>query len=140
VLSHHNISNEVLQAQGVDDKTDDDDKNNHLPQIPELEEVEDNSDGEHANKDSNEVDDSLDDYVNRYESEEQEDMSECVANDEHQRIYYVTKRGRSVKMRKDLFDNYDFLQEDTEDASNSDRVKSLSTQWSLKQGLRFFPE
>jgi hypothetical protein len=48
--------------------------------------------------------------------------------------------GTSVKMRKDLFENYDFLQEDAGVDSNSDKVKSLLTQWSLKQGLRFFPE
>jgi hypothetical protein len=50
----------------------------------------------------------------------------------------VTKSGRNVKTRKDLFDNYEVLQEVTEDASNSDKIKGLTTQWSLKQGLRFF--
>jgi hypothetical protein len=67
-------------------------------------------------------------------------MSKSVTNDDPQRVHYVTKSGRSVKLRKDLFDNYDFLQENTEDPPNSDKAKSLSTQWSLKQGLRFFPE
>jgi hypothetical protein len=52
----------------------------------------------------------------------------------------VTKSGRNVKTRKDLFDNYEFLEEDTENASNSDKIKGLTTQWSLKQSLRCFPE
>jgi hypothetical protein len=58
-----------------------------------------------------------------------------MTNDEHQRIHYVTKSGRNVKTRKDLFDDYEFLQGDKEDASNSDKIKALTTQWSLKQGL-----
>jgi hypothetical protein len=55
--------------------------------------------------------------------EEQEDMAECMTNDEHQRIHYVTKSGRNVKTSKDLFYNYEFLQEDTEDASISDKIR-----------------
>ena len=146
VLSHHNILNEVQQVQGVDYKSDDNRNNNQSPQISEIEGVEENSEDEYENDTpddqihSNEVDDSLDDEINKYDSEEQEDMSECVTSDEHKRIHYVTKWGRNVKMRRGLFDNYDFLQEDTEDASNSDKVKSLSTQWFLKKGLRFFSE
>jgi hypothetical protein len=67
-------------------------------------------------------------------------MAECKTNNEHQRIHYVTKSGRYVKTRKDLFDNYEFLQEDTEYASNFDKIKGLTTKWSLEQGLQFFPE
>ena len=145
VLSHHNITNEVPQAQEPDYKSDGDDNNNKLLDI---EGVEDNDSNHEIGipEHNNEFDDSFDNNSNTYDSEEQEDTSEQVANDEHQRIHYVTKRGRSVKMRKDLFDNYDFLQEKSEDVSNSedfsnsDKVKSLSTQWSLKQGLKFYPE
>jgi hypothetical protein len=128
-----------------------DDESDNLPQASEIEGVGEMDDDEHQTdtlihqehnylsdlvEDSNEDDDDINSYI----SGEQEDMSECVKNDEHERIHYVTKSGRSVKMRKDLFENYDFLQEDAGSDSNSDKVKSLLTQWSLKQGLRFFPE
>jgi hypothetical protein len=148
VPSHDNIPSEVPQVQGVDDI--DDDECDNLPQASETEGVGEKDDEHQTDtlihqkhnylsdlvEDSNEDDDDTNSYI----SKEQEDVSECVRNDELERIHYVTKSGRSVKMRKDLFENYDFLQEDAGSDSNSDKVKSLSTQWSLKQGLRFFPE
>jgi hypothetical protein len=146
VLSHDSVPNEVPQVLGVDDNGDV--KNDTLPQISDIEGVGENDDDEHQTdtlmhqkhnylsdivEGSNKDEDSRDDDINSYDTEEQEDMSECVTSDERERMHYVIQRGRSVKMRKDLFENYNFLQEGAGDASNSDKVKSSLTQWSLKQ-------
>jgi hypothetical protein len=67
-------------------------------------------------------------------------MSECAEDNESSRIHYVTKRGRDIKLRKDLFDNYELFQGNATDATTSDKSKNITTQWSLKQGLSHFPE
>jgi hypothetical protein len=46
----------------------------------------------------------------------------------------------NVKLRKDLFNNYEFLQDRISDYISSNRSKNLSTQWSLKQGFSQFPK
>jgi hypothetical protein len=99
----------------VDDNAED--KNDNLPQASDIEGVEEDANDEHkedtlehqkyishsnTEEDLNKVDNSLDNDNNSYDSEEQEDMAECMTNDEHQRIHYVTKSGRNVKTRKDL--------------------------------------
>jgi hypothetical protein len=152
VPPHDNKPSEVPQVQGVDNIGDV--KSDNLPPASGIKGVGENHDNEHQTDtlihqkhnylsgivEGSNADDSLDNDINSYNSEEQEDMSECVKNDERERIHYVTKHGRSLKMRKYLFENYDFLQEDAGVDSNSDKVKSLLTKCSLKQGLRFFPE
>jgi hypothetical protein len=71
---------------------------------------------------------------------EEENMSEYAEDNESSRIHYATKRGRDIKLRKDFFDNYEFFQDSTTNATTTDKSKNLTTQWSLKQGLRHFPE
>jgi hypothetical protein len=71
---------------------------------------------------------------------EEESMSECAEDNESSRIYHVTKRGRDIESRKDLFDNDVFFQGNAADAITFNKSKNMTTQWSLKQGLRHFPE
>ena len=56
--------------------------------------------------------------------------------DDSSRVQYVTKRGRNVKLRKDLFEHYEFLQTGSKDQI----VNNISMQGSLKQGLKYFPK
>jgi hypothetical protein len=56
------------------------------------------------------------------------------------RTTHVTRSGRHVKMRKDLFDNYEFTQKETPQLSAHPNIEAMSTQWSLKQGLRYYPK
>ena len=59
-----------------------------------------------------------------------------ITIDDSSRVQYVTKRGTNVKLRKDLFENYEFLQTSSKDQI----VNNISMQWSLKQGLKYFPK
>jgi hypothetical protein len=70
--------------------------------------------------------------------EKEEDILETI--DDSSRIQYVTKRGRHVKMRKDIFYNYEFLQGGVLNDNGDQELKNISTQWSLKQGLKHFPK
>jgi hypothetical protein len=70
--------------------------------------------------------------------EKEEDILETI--DDSSRIQYVTKRGRNVKMRKDIFDNYEFLQGGVLNDNGDQELKNISMQWSLKQGLKHFPK
>jgi hypothetical protein len=63
-------------------------------------------------------------------------MLEHTINDSPSRTHYVTRQGRNIKLRKDLYDNYNFLQRAENDLKSNDK----STQLSLKQGLKRFPE
>jgi hypothetical protein len=63
-------------------------------------------------------------------------MSEHTINDSPSRTHFVTRQGRNIKLRKDLYDNYNFLQR----AENDLKPSYMSTQWSLKQGLKLLPE
>jgi hypothetical protein len=64
--------------------------------------------------------------------EKEESMLETINNSS--RVQYVTKRGRNVNMRKDLFENYELLQKDLLKRSIDQKVNNILTQWSLKQG------
>jgi hypothetical protein len=90
-------SDEGQQIQGVDE-----DNNNNQPH-----------DTTHNFKEDGIPDDlkevNYDDNLEYNKSEEEEDMSECAENNESSRTHYVTKRGRDIKLRRDLFDNYDFF-------------------------------
>jgi hypothetical protein len=70
--------------------------------------------------------------------EKEENILETI--DDSSRIQYVTKQGRNVKMRKDIFDNYAFLQGGVLNKNGDQELKNISTQWSLKQGLKHFPK
>jgi hypothetical protein len=56
------------------------------------------------------------------------------------RTTHVTWRSRNVKMRKDLFDNYKFTQQQTRHLPVHPNIETISTQWSLKQGLQYYPK
>jgi hypothetical protein len=55
------------------------------------------------------------------------------------RVQYVTKRGRNVKMRKDLFENYEFLQRDLLKCSIDQKVKQYPHSMVSKIKLKYFP-
>jgi hypothetical protein len=55
-------------------------------------------------------------------------------NDDLSRVHYITRRGRNVKWEKDLYENYECLQQ-----SKVHEANDMSTQWSLKQGLKYLP-
>jgi hypothetical protein len=91
ILTDNNIPTEVSQSEGVDDNAED--KNDNLPQASEIEGVEEDANDkqeedtlEHqkyisqsnTGEDNNEVENSLDNDNNSHDSEEQEDMAECM--------------------------------------------------------------
>jgi hypothetical protein len=123
-------SDEDQQLQGVQK---DNDKNQPQDTVYNFEEDEEDDIPDNLNKIK--YDNDLEDN----ESEE-ESMSECAEDNESSTIHYVTKRGRDIKQRKDLFDNYEFFQGNKADATTFYESKNMTTQWSLKQGLRHFPK
>jgi hypothetical protein len=69
-----------------------------------------------------------------------EDLEIPNSDDRQSRTHYTTRSGRSVRLSKDLVDNYELLQsEEIEETGSSSRAHS-STQWSLKQGMKYFPK
>jgi hypothetical protein len=77
---------------------------------------------EAASKIEQEVD-AEDDVPTNIAQEDLEKEEEMINNSS--RVQYITKRGRNVKLRKDLFENYEFLQEDV--LKNSEDQKRCIT-------------
>jgi hypothetical protein len=140
VLSYDNnndaghLSLEDPEIQGVDDKI----SNEHESDISDHQE-EDIYENTIDDQDNDNIEENNNNNSN-LDPNEQEDISGLDTIDESSRTHYVTRKGRNVKLRKDLFDNYEFLQGDMKNVLNLDKTKGISTQWSLRQGLRFYPE
>jgi len=117
--------------------------------------------------------DDINENDNQEESEDDNEISEAESSenpDETSRTTYITKRGREVKLRKDIYDNYIFNQEGrtevhdivspsgqtptirqvfglpatqelrSEEPANDGVLSYAFTQYSLKQAFRLFPE
>jgi hypothetical protein len=130
------------EIQGVDEDDDTGIKgvnvieNDNNP-IPVIEEVGIDNDDHMINKEIDDEEYNINDGNNDLNSDNiKEDMLEHTINDSPSRTHYVTRRGRNIKLRKDLYENYNFLQRSENDLKSND----MSIQWSLKQGLKRFPE
>jgi hypothetical protein len=142
VISNNNLHMSDPEIQGVDKDDDTGIKgvngieNDNNP-IPVIEEVGNDNDNHMINKEIDDEEYNINHRNNDLNSDNiKEDMLEHTINDSPLQTHYITRRGRNIKLRKDLYDNYNFLQR----AENDLKPNDMSTQWSLKQGLKRFPE
>jgi hypothetical protein len=135
VISNNNMHLNDPEIQGVDEDDDTGIKgvnvieNDNNP-IPVIEEVCIDNDNHMINKGIDDEVYNINDWNNNLNSDNiEEDILEHTINDSPSRTHYVTSRGRNIKLRKDIYDNYNFLQRAENDLKSND----MSTQWSLNR-------
>jgi hypothetical protein len=134
VISNNNLHLNDPKIQGVDEDDDTGIKgvnvieNDNNPKAF-IEKVGIDNDDHMTNKEIDDEESNINDGNNDLNSDNiEEEMLEHAINDSPSRTHNGTRRGRNMKLRKDLYDNYNFLQRDENDLKSND----MSTQWSLK--------